>query len=133
MGAASEHGEPDESKSWPRSSSELDTVFGQVGARFNAQWKALGGPPFQSVREADLDGLYNPHWKAEELRDQVQAALLARGLNAGDFPELCGKVDARGRPVVVLGAVNAATVGRLCAALLEPRIPPAADGTGNVA
>jgi hypothetical protein len=117
-GAAGQSTPEESSGSWPSSRAELDEVFGVVGrARFDAEWAALDGAGVTSLRGADMPALYATHQEAATLSDMLRVALRAHDLVGDDFPELCGKVDAQGRPMVVLGGVSAATVRRLIAVL----------------
>jgi hypothetical protein len=121
---------------WPgRSWMEFDELFGPLdAARLDADLaKLAAGPPWQPVRPRDIAGLLAAYRQARLLADELRTALLGVGLSDEALPELCGSVDAQGRPVVVLGTLSAVATDRLIRALGGGQIPPAGEGNGMAA
>jgi hypothetical protein len=137
-GGADERDEGGKGLGWEGLSAEFGAVFGPLsGGGLDAELAALeAGPPWQAVTASDAPGLLVAYRRACLLAEELRAALAAAGLDAGEVPGLCGSLNGEGRPVVVLGAVSAATAGRLALVLRGSNgrpIPPAEDRKGKAA
>lgn len=116
MNDGAEQDKPNDEQGWPTSQMELVALFGAVvGKAFEAEWAALGGPSAVPVGEGDLPGIYAGHVRGDGLRDRFAEAVSWLGLTAGAFPQLVGKVDARGKAILVLGGVSEETVDAMIA------------------
>lgn len=82
-------------------------------------------PPWQAVSPGDVAALAGAYRRAQTHAQELRAALAGVGLDAEEFPELCGTLDGQGQPVVGLGAVDVRTAARLTRVLGRRPAPPA--------
>jgi hypothetical protein len=112
-------GKPDDEGQWPGSQSELEAVLGAVvGRAFDAEWAALRGPSLMPVPDAVLPAMYAVHTDADDLGKRLMLALSEVGFTSAQFPQLVGKVNARGEAMLVLGGISAHTVEAMIVVLM---------------
>ena len=117
-------GEPDEpdEPEWPTSAMELRGLLAAVvGTAFEAEWAALRGPSAVPLRDSEVPGTYEAHVKADNLSHRFMGALRANGFSAAQFPQLGGKIDARGEPMMILGGVSAQTAEEVITLLMSTK------------
>lgn len=118
--------EPSRGSVWQGAAAELLGIFGPVsGPDLGEELGRMEYPPWCPVGPGDAAGLLAAFRQAEEIGEELRAALVVAGLSAGEFPDLRGSVDGAGQPVVRLGTVSAATGARLGQALRAGPKPPA--------
>lgn len=109
-------GEPPGDSQWPRAG-DLEAVIRAVGHQFDADWSANSGPDVTSVRDSDTAVLYGGLFEARRLADAFLVRMRSLGFTDAEFPQLSGRLDARDRPMVVIGALSAQTMARLMVVL----------------
>ena len=122
---------------WELSRAQLEEMFGPVAARteFDAEWSVLGGPGMAPVRDSEVKALLVARRRANALSAELGAAFASRGFGPELLPQMSGRVDARGCPIVIIGGASEETAVRLIDFLRAGQSPeairPAWDGPGS--
>jgi hypothetical protein len=107
---------------WPRSGIEFEALFGAVAGReFARDWAAYDGPDLVATGESDIDDLYAGDAAAEDVANRMSAALAGVGFTAQDFPQLHGRVNARGQGMLMMGGISLDTAEVVIAELVALR------------
>jgi hypothetical protein len=107
---------------WPTSGIEMEALFGAVAGReFARDWAAYDGPDLVATGESDIDDLYAGDAAAEDVANRMSAALAGVGFTAQDFPQLHGRVNARGQGMLMMGGISLDTAEVVIAELVALR------------
>lgn len=136
-GGADDRHERRDGRSWPSLGTEFDPLFSQWDARLGASPLQLGcGLLGERVPLDQVASLMDAYRRAQIVAHELRLQLDSAGISGDEFADLCGTVDAQGRPIVEMGLISLVTAEHLTMALRGSPgrpTPPTHDGRGLAA